>query len=89
MLASLHPCNNNHPNRVSNYKEYFKELNFQGFDFKYGFKSNDVHRFNELKNLSIIIFELNFYQDQNKWRHKLIPIEISKNSSDKVIDLAF
>ena len=23
ILASLHPCNNNHPNRVSNYKQYF------------------------------------------------------------------
>ena len=31
---------------------------------------------------------MNFYQDQNKWRHKLIPIEISKNDSDRVIDLA-
>ena len=27
ILASLHPCNNNHPNRVSNYKQYFKEKN--------------------------------------------------------------
>ena len=23
ILASLHPCNNNHPNRVSNYKKKF------------------------------------------------------------------
>ena len=30
---------------------------------------------------------MNFYQDQNNWRHKLIPIEVSKNSSDRVIDL--
>ena len=37
--------------------------------------------------MSINLFELNFYQDQNKWRHKLIPIEVSKNESDKVIDL--
>ena len=27
ILASLHPCNNNHPNRVSNHKQYFDELN--------------------------------------------------------------
>ena len=33
------------------------------------------------------IFELNFYQDKNKWKHNLIPIEISRNDSDKVIDL--
>ena len=88
ILAWLHPCNNNHPNRVSNYKQYFNELNIQGFDFTNGFKCSDVHKFNELNNLSVNIFELNFYQDQNQWKHKLIPIEISKNNSDRVIDLA-
>ena len=88
ILAWLHPCNNNHPNRVSNYKQYFNELNIQDFDFTNGFKCSDVHKFNELNNLSVNIFELVFYQDQNQWKHKLIPIEISKNNSDKVIDLA-
>ena len=88
ILASLHPCFNNHPNRVSNYRQYFIELNIQGFDFSKGFKCCDVHKFNELNNLSVNIFELNFYQDQNQWKHKLIPIEISKNNSDRVIDLA-
>ena len=88
ILASLHPCNNIHPNRVSNYKQYFNELNIDGFDFTNGFRCSDVHRFNELNNLSINIFELNFYQDQNKWRHKLKPIEVSKNESNKIIDLA-
>ena len=62
-LASLYPCNNNHPSRVSNYKQYSKELNIQGFDFSYGFKCSDVHRFNEINNLSINIFQINFYQD--------------------------
>ena len=88
ILAWLHPCNNNHPNRVSNYKQYFNELNIQDFDFTNGFKCSDVHKFNELNNLSVNIFELNFYQDQNQWKHKLIPIEISKNDSDRIIDLA-
>ena len=88
ILAYLHPCNNNHPNRVSNYRQYFDELNIQGFDFSNGFRCSDVHKFNELNNLSVNIFELNFYQDQNQWKHKLIPIEISKNESDRVIDLA-
>ena len=31
---------------------------------------------------------MNFYQDQNKWTHKLLPIEVSKNNSDRVIHLA-
>ena len=78
ILASLHPCNNNHPKRISNYKKYFNDLNIQGFDFKKGFKCSYVHKFNELSNLSINIFELYLYQDQNKWKHKLIPIEINK-----------
>ena len=86
-LASLHPCNNNHPNRVSNYNQFFDEFNIQGFDFTNGFKCSDVHKINELNNLSVNIFEINFYQDQNKWRHKLKPIEVSKDDSDRVFDL--
>ena len=87
ILASLHLCENDHPNRVNNYVPYFKELNFQNFDFTNGFKCSDVHRFNELNNLSVNICELNFYQDGDKWKHNLLPTEISKNESDKVIDL--
>ena len=87
ILASLHPCENTHPSRVNNYLQYFNELNFQGFDFTNGFKCSDVHKFNELNNLSVNIYELNFYQDGDKWKHNLIPIEISKNDSGKVIDL--
>ena len=87
ILASLHPCENTHPSRVNNYLQYFNELNIQGFDFTNGFKCSDVHRFNELNSLSVNIYELNFYQDGDKWKHNLIPIEISKNESDKVIDL--
>ena len=88
VLACLHPCNNNHPNRVSIYRPYFNELNINGFDFTNGFRCSDIQKFNELNNLSVNIFELNFYQDQNQWKHKLIPIEISKNDSDRIIDLA-
>ena len=87
ILAYLHPCNSNHPNRVSNYKQNFNELNINGFDFTNGFNCRDVHKFNELNNLSVEKFEIIFYQDQNKWKHKIIPIEVRKNESDKVIDL--
>ena len=87
-LASLYPCTNNHPNRVSNYRQYFDKLNIHDFDFTNGFRCRDVHKFNELNNLSVNIFELVFYQDKNQWKHKLVPIEISKNNTDKVIDLA-
>ena len=88
ILAYLHSSNNNHPNRVSNYKQFFNEINIQDFDFTNGFRCSDVHKFNELNNLSVNIFELNFYQDQKKWRHKLVPIEVSKNDSDRFLALA-
>ena len=85
-LAKLcHICDskNGHAKRVSNYKEFFNQLNIEGFDFTYGFKCSDMHKFEKLINLSISIFELNFYLDNNKWNHKLIPIELSENKTDK------
>ena len=87
ILASLYPCGNTHPSRVNNYKQYFNELNFQSFDFTNGVKCSDVHRFNELSKLSVNIVELKFYQDGDKWKYNLIPIEFSKNESDRVVDL--
>ena len=45
---------------------------------------SDVHIFGKLYNLSINIFEINFYQDKNKWKYNLIPIKIGKNESDKI-----
>ena len=75
---------------MSNYRQYFKELNIEGFDFTNGFRRTDVHWFEKINNLSINMFEINVYQDQNKWKHKLIPIEISKNDeSDGAVDLLF
>ena len=61
LLASLHPCNFNHPNRVSIYRQYFDGLNIQGFDFANGFKCSDIHKFNEVNNLSVHVFEMIFY----------------------------
>ena len=55
--ASLHPCKNTHPSRVNNYLQYFNELNLQSFGFTNGFKCSDVHKFNELNNLSVNIYE--------------------------------
>ena len=59
----------------------------ESFVFTNGFRCSDVQKFEKLNFFSINIFELDFYQDQNKWRHKLIPNEVSKNDSDRVIDL--
>ena len=86
-LASLHPCEDDHSNRDSNYEQYFKESNIDGSDFRNGLKCGDMHRFENLKNLSMNIYEIKVYQDGDKWKHNLIPIEISKIESDKVFDL--
>ena len=86
ILAYLQPCKNDHPKRVSKYKQYFDELTIEDFDFTKRFKCSDVHSFEKLNNLSINVFQLNFCQDKNKWKHDLIPIEISKNDSDGVTD---
>ena len=48
ILASIHPCENDHPNIFSNDNQYFKELNFHSFDFTKGFKCSDAHRFTEI-----------------------------------------
>ena len=87
ILASLHPGENGNPNRVSNYRQFFIEINIIVFDFSNGFRCSDMLRIEKLNNLSINIFELNFCQDQNIWKHKLIPIEVSKNESGRVVDL--
>ena len=48
ILASLHPCNNDNPIRLSNYRQYFIELNVKCFDFSNGFQCSDVHKFDKL-----------------------------------------
>ena len=87
MLAYFHACENSHPSRVRSYIQKFDGLNTEGFDLANGFTCSDMHRFEKLNSLSINIFELNFYQDKIKWKHKLIPIEIGKNESERVVDL--
>ena len=68
---------------------FFNELNIEGFDFSIGFKCSDVHKFEKLNYFSVNIFELSFFQGQIVWKHGLIPIEVSKKDSDRVIDLLF
>ena len=76
--TGLYPCKDDHPSKVKKYRQCFNDLNIEEFDFIHGFKFSDVHKFEKLNNLSRNIFEINFYQDKNKWKHKLIPIEIGK-----------
>ena len=87
ILAKLRPCENYHPNSVSKYRQYFNELNLEGFDFTNGFNCSHVHKFERLNNLSNNMFESKFYQGKNNWKQNLIPIAISKNISDRFVDL--
>ena len=87
IIAYHQPCNNSHPTRVINYSQNFNKLNLEEFDFTNGLKCSDIHRFEKINKLSMNMFELNFYQGQDKWKHNLIPIEISKNISDSIFDL--
>ena len=88
LLTCLQLCNSNDRNTVSNYRQFFSQFSIQSFDYTNGFKYSDIHKIIELNDLSINKFELNFYQDMKKWRHKLVPIEVNKNDSDRVLDLA-
>ena len=85
ILAHLHPCNNSLLNRVSNYRQYFDELNIESSDFTNGSKFNDMRKYEKLNSLFLNIFELSIYQGQNKRRHELIPIENKKNQTESFI----
>ena len=81
------PLENSHPNRVSNYREYFNELKLDGLDFSDGFKISFVSKIEKMNTLAIKIFELQFYQEGINWKQKLIPVEVSGKISETVIDL--
>ena len=86
-LAQLHPREKSHPTRVKNYRQNFIELNIQGSDFSNGFKCIDVQKIEKLNNLSINLFDSNFFRGENRWEQNLIPIDVSENESDIDVDL--
>ena len=49
-LANFLPCENSHPNRVSNYREYVNELNIDVLEFSNEYKTSDVERFEKMNN---------------------------------------
>ena len=52
-LASLHPCENDNPNRVLNIEFKPIELNITVLIFSNGFGCSDMHKYKKLKTLSI------------------------------------
>ena len=66
LLAHLRPCEKTQPTIERIDRKNFNELNFHGFDSTNGFECSDVHIFENLINLSINMFEINFYLDQDQ-----------------------
>ena len=64
-LASLHPFNNSNPDKVTNYRQTFNDLNIEGFDYTNEFKCTDAYTIAKINIVSINILELGFYQDHN------------------------
>ena len=85
IFAFLHPCENDHPSRVRNYKQFFNELTIPDFDYTNGCKCIDVHWFEKTNSSSLNIFELNFYQDQNNLKHNFFPLGIVKMYQIKLL----
>ena len=65
-LAHLHPCNNSHLNRVSDYREYLNDINLDGFDHGIGFRCSDGHKFENLNDLCIKLFGVGFLSTSKK-----------------------
>ena len=84
--ASRHPSNNISPNRISNDRQNFNELNTCGFDLTNGFRTSDVHIVGKIKMLSLKNFKLGFCHDQNERKQKFLPVETGKKIPDKNID---
>ena len=60
LSARNYPCKNDHPNRVSYYRQFFNELSLEGFDYSNRFRCTDVHIFEKINSLSIKITNLIF-----------------------------
>ena len=83
--AHFHPCENSLPNRVSNYEQFFIEINFDGIEFSNEFNCSNMHKIEDLNCLSKHFFKVSLHQIENKQKPKFIPIENFKNNSDKLL----
>ena len=88
ILASLQPRRINDLYRDSKYRQYFVESNLEGFDFTIGFKYSDIQEIEKFKNISIIISNLGFIKIKKR-KITLLPIEIKKTDSTRVVHLIF
>ena len=62
VLASRHPGSKDKSNRVSNYRQYFGEINIEGFDFTNSFRCSEYQKFEKLNNLSMNKSETYFFK---------------------------
>ena len=79
VLAALHPVKKN-SERVSKYREYERELNFDGISFPVSLK--DITKFEAQNEISVNVFGY----DPADW---IYPLRITKMKADRHVDLLF
>lgn len=81
LLSALHPAEKN-AQRVSKYKTYENELNFNGIDFPV--KIKDITKFEENNhNISVNVYAV----DISNFDSNIVPIRITKNVQNKHVHL--
>ena len=86
-IAHLDPSEKSYPDGLSKYGQFFDQINIWIFNITKGLKRGDVQKIHKMKKLSKNLLEIRFYQVENERKHKVIPIEISKNNSYRVVYL--
>ncbi|GFW55306.1 uncharacterized protein TNCV_116921 [Trichonephila clavipes] len=80
VLSALHPADD-HVDRISKYKPYKNELNFEGIEFPVKMDDRVFKRFERLNNVSV-----NIYSYEGK---DIYPLRITAKKADKHINLLY
>ena len=79
-IASRHPPSTNHAERVNHYEPFVNEFKYDEADMP--MKINKISKFEKANNVNINVYMVDNLKDQTK-----IPIHISKQTNDEVINL--
>jgi hypothetical protein len=85
ILYELHKDDiKHHPERVSNYKKYENELNFDGINFPV--KICDISKFEKQNNIAVNVYQLEIIQN---YKINIFPLRITKLRNIKTINLLY
>ncbi|GFX51159.1 uncharacterized protein TNCV_2735101 [Trichonephila clavipes] len=79
ILAALHPAGD-HVDRVSKYKPFENELNFEGIEFPVKMEDRVINKFERMNNISVNIYS---------YDKDIYPLRITQNRVDKHINLLY